>query len=612
MKSADNLDFNNEYLLKLHQGHYQDVVDGVQSNEKNTSDLTALICSLAFIGQQIQAENLWLAKKNLLNLRQQLRCCLHLAIVETRRSNLKKARFFLKLNLKTDSKLFYPDTLQGIAFYHYYLGHYLKAIKFAERAYRSSIKVNDNYLELLSLDVIAHCHVQTGRLSSGLKLFEDINARTQTLNYDKLQIAVDTAKFSYEIEAGYYFALSAQKIIALQSQVSVKDAYTQTNIAMLLARQYILMGKWQEAEDLLHKTAPVLYGFENRRQEVHLHIRFADIALRRNDIASAQHFIHSARLCLQQIVDKTFEIRVLLMEYKIKKAQSDSPVLMDLQEQIDSLFYKYPFFFDPLFSAAVISVRLDEVIKEKSPLQKLYQLSLMQPRQAFQQATGYLYFGLFPTLLNLPSGDVLCVTEANQIIGKDRMGIRFLQGKLSQLQIRILLFLNNREVASKSDLIESVWKYTYDPIRHDAMVYAAIVALRKSIEPFGGWIETTDEGWRLRVSMCLLGSQKPMPVKNSLSKNVKDFLPLEVSGLSSYQDQSGLHEFDEALNYRQLQACKRFPELGHWTVPTYQNYFKISTMTAWRDLNLLVKSKIFRVRGHGKLTSYHLCIRPKY
>lgn len=573
-------------LLLLHQGHYDLVIDSVDLNFVISNELTASICALALSGKHEQAESLWEAKKTKLNLQQKIHCCFHLSIAEIRKSNLRKAKYYLKLNLELDLKKQYPETSQGIAFYFYYLGHYRRAIKIATKVYRQAIEAHDSYLQTLSLDIIAHCKIQTGYLSQGLKLFDEVKKIAQINSYEKLAFVVEIAKMNYSIEAGNFFSRGLEEIDYLQKQFKVVDSYSEANIALLRARQNILIGDWEMAEDILNNSSQIIYGFENRRQEVHLHIRQADIAFRRNNLLMAQHFIRAARLCLPYILDKTFEIRILMMEHKLVK--QDLEKASKLKKQIKLLFLQSPFFFDPIFCDSEICNELTLKFREVTPLTRDRNQFSNSEIDSTNELIRFNYLGLLPEFLGFNNLDVLYIMDNFMGIIKSHKGVSLLPSKFSPMQRRILVYLNETKSATKEALIKSLWNYTYDPFRHDAIVYAAILNLRKCLGINSSLLETSESGWRLKSTLKVIFQTYPKKIE----KIVDEFPELP--------------EVENNLNYRQVKALIIATEGSFWTVAKYKAHFQISTMSAWRDLNSLVNLKKIYIRGHGKLTTYHL------
>ena len=154
---------------------------------------------------------------------------------------------------------------------------------------------------------------------------------------------------------------------------------------------------------------------------------------------------------------------------------------------------------------------------------------------------------------------------------------------------------------SKEDLIEAVWGYSYDPLRHDPLIYGLMGRMRHTLEEFSGWIVATDGGYQLDegVSVTFLSHSVKKP---GTSQSVEEWddtnQDKESSPFTPFED------FD--LNLRQLKFLASIKVSDLYTTNEYQKMFpSISRITASRDLNLLVKHKILKRTGKARATSYY-------
>lgn len=74
-------------------------------------------------------------------------------------------------------------------------------------------------------------------------------------------------------------------------------------------------------------------------------------------------------------------------------------------------------------------------------------------------------------------------SEANHCVIEKKMGSIDFKNQFILLDLLKLLMLNQGVVYSKEQLVELVWKQTYDPAIHDNKIYVTIKRLRKLIEP---------------------------------------------------------------------------------------------------------------------------------
>jgi DNA-binding winged helix-turn-helix (wHTH) protein len=162
-------------------------------------------------------------------------------------------------------------------------------------------------------------------------------------------------------------------------------------------------------------------------------------------------------------------------------------------------------------------------------------------------------------------------------------GVRFIQIKEGTILWSLMAALANGP-ATKEDLIISVWKYNYDPLRHDSVVYAAITALRKLLSPYGTrWIRF-QEGRYLLDEACEVITHQKEEMKSPRISNPNDALP--------------------KMNFRQSRLVEALRPQEFVSTRSYAASFGVSEETACRDLRELVKLGWLSRIGAGRCTSY--------
>src|SRR5262249_26725414 len=129
---------------------------------------------------------------------------------------------------------------------------------------------------------------------------------------------------------------------------------------------------------------------------------------------------------------------------------------------------------------------------------------------------------------------------------------------------------------SKESLILHIWKYpVYHPSHHDHVVYQAVTSLRRLFNEHADWIETTEVGYKLSAKVTVRSSvpETAPRIENNPSK-----LTLQ------------------RLNYRQIGFLRQMKDDEFASVHEYRKKFKVSEITACRDLSgLFAQGFLLRV-----------------
>ena len=173
------------------------------------------------------------------------------------------------------------------------------------------------------------------------------------------------------------------------------------------------------------------------------------------------------------------------------------------------------------------------------------------------------------------------------------------------------------ELASPCDkqhLIEKVWGYNYDPLRHDSLVYTALTRLRVALEPMNHWIINDDTNYQLLPDVEIQFIQTaPQALSASTLTSSRTFTALGAShaaspppSLQSLTSSSAptlpLLEMD--LNLRQIQFLNLKDSVAV-NVEAYAKHWKVTKMTALRDLKKLCDLGYLKRLGKGRATEYY-------
>ncbi len=545
-------------LVEFEKGHHRDVVAAIAAPGRTREESTALIGSLAFLGRLEEASEIWKLRSQNLTMAQKSRARFAMALAFTRISRFKAAKRWLQESLAESKSQ--ADTFQGLAVYHYYLGNFEKAALNARRALNLAMSSRDTYIHAFAIDLYGHSLVQTGRRSAGLEKLRQARELASG-SADPFTPAI----LVYEAEAGLRSATIIAELEAQIADLRTEDTYTKANLILELSRQLTLRGQWSRARAELDRVSPLIYGFQNRRQETVLQLRLAELSYRQGDLTNAMHFVQASR----RIADSVYSERVVGLEAKLRGTpiQGDAKPGRSLSARIRARA-----------NGQLVASAGDD------PLGDLLDRVSVNPRYAADELLKAGYLGLWPQAMGLKAGQsTLVVLDDLRWVAVSRDGVHASQDPLTPISYKLLKLIG-QTTATKERIVESVWGYEYEPQRHDSMIYSALAALRKTLGESHHWVETQDEGWALRNrgSSVTFVDRESAPIER----------PILVSDESS------------ELNWRQLKAMTRVKSREPWTVPRYKNMFEVSTMTAWRDLDLLAKAGYLTRIGRGRATVY--------
>lgn len=463
-------------------GQHGDVLRRVRPPGRSASESLALIGSFAFLGRLDEATALWAARGEALQPAQRARARFAIAVAYTRISKFKTARRWLRENLDDAACAKCADVFQGLAVYQYYFGRFEKAAGHAKTALSLAIENGDAYIHAFAIDLYGHALVQTGRRSLGLQKLSEARALAGRRD------ATDpfaVASLLYEAEAGYRPQTIVPELETLIGTFKADDSYTRANLTLELARQLTIRGQWARARQILDAISPAIYAFQNRRQETLLLLRLGELAYRTGDGHAAHHFVQSARRCLSKIADSAYEVRVLGLDAKIEKRFFGREPAPEHQKRLAELSE-----LNPKSTGARIYRRglglATSVAAGDDLLGDLLDRAMStsdQRETALAELRERGYLGLLPDVMGwTPGRPTLSLLADGNWIAVSSSGVFASVSALTPLSARLLRALA-KGATRKSQLVKAGWTYTYDPLRHDPMIYTALATLRRSLGP---------------------------------------------------------------------------------------------------------------------------------
>lgn len=489
---------------------------------------------------------------------------------------------------------------QGLSFYRYFCGRLTGAERSAARALESAIVGEFSYGRVLASDLKAHVLIQTGRVAEGLALFEHCLGLARALGNGGVVDAIESSRCAYRAQFGLSPLTACLDLERRLQGLSPQDSYSQSNLLLELGRQLTLRGDHSGAKQALNRASRVIYQTRNRRQEVTLNLRFAHLSFRAGEPDAALNHVRSAAKSLDLRVDHGLELQVVGSELQIAVSLGLDDRARELRNRAEIL---------SAYAGGVINQRIqrrvalaartgdqlpEDILVVRAGEDRLGDILDLQTdsahaaewRDAVLEA-GYL--GLLAKELN-PDGGEQCLyldLMPGSVTLLDRGHVEHSSTGLTPI-LRQLASRLGAGPASKRELIETVWKYRYHPLRHDAVVYSAITNFRKLLHSRAKWLESTETGYRLQEGVTIRFPTRRRPVATEVIEAPQTAAP------------------EIPLNLRQIKALNYLKSGESISSVEYKSRFKVSEITAVRDLAALTRLRLVIRVGRARATRYLL------
>ncbi len=602
---------------KFQSGDYQQVVELFYSSKTNKKKrfphIASVVGALSFLGRLEEAEILASLHEKSCSKTDQMACRFFLAIGWVRRSEYRRAENLLDRNSesshRTPMERFFHH--QGKAFYLFYTGRLLESQKEAELSRQAAMESKNTWARCLATDALGHVQVRAGAIQLGLSYLEEAKLLAKKIENKSSESAIEISLQCYRWEYGWNQGDLAD-LQAVLVQQNPENSYSQASLLLEIGRQFTLRGNFSEAKKSLEKAAEKVYASKNRRQEILLHLRLSELAYRKGDLFQAKHYLWFSQRILHEEVDKYLELPVLGLLRKIALAEKNSEEVRRLEDRWKQM-HAYTSTRD-----LNLKVRLGlELGVASNPEDRIHEkLYTAEKFPNFETRLRYLlesgFYSEAARVLGLkPAERTVALLPANLgIFVQSESGLDW--KTITGLQRKILLLL--KKGSSKDQLLEGAWGYKYDSLRHDSMLYAAISGLRKSLGPAGNWVRPTEFGYLFEAELwtpekqtvALSEShhfQKGIDGSRAVSSSTtlsSSFVGTVVKTSSRSAEVS--QKFD--LNHRQLEILDWLKSERFLSVKEVRDRFRISEITALRDLDGLRKTGIVLRIGKARATRY--------
>ncbi len=583
----------------FYKGDYQQVLQKTYEDQSKIELelFSYIIGSLSFLGRIQEAEAFYSVHKLKLTPVQKSYSYFFLALAWTRRSQYVRAKKYLILNRVLSKKSEHKDpeirflVEQGISFFLFFLGKFEKSLIWSEKSLASAIGTHDFWMRALSQDLLANNLIQNGRINEGLSYFAEALKNSVKLKNQALINAIEISSMVLSCEYGINLNESYQKLISYSKNQKQIDSFSGANLGLEHVRQLTLRGEWRQAMAKLNDISNTIFQNQNRRQEARFNLRWAEIYFLKNEPNTCMHYIRSGRRCLE-FVDHTYEMQFIGLEIKVIETLLKQEAPEILVKRLHELSLKFNNIKNNNILSRNASWKNASSQLSDDEIHHLLEKAEHNSKSARKIILETGFFSWLYRFFDIAKGEkyILLNFEPKSITYITSDGIFHKPGELSTLNYKIIAKLA-QGYTSKEDLVNSVWGYSYDPLRHDSLIYSSFSALRKILSEDGRIIETSEVGYSLTAK-----------VVNLLETSTGNEPQLKTVPMPLKYELTGLLEL--GLNSRQIQIMQFLDKNQFISVKMVLKLFSTSEITANRDLRSLFQKNLVLRIGQGRSTHY--------
>ncbi len=589
---------NSRYFNQLARGDYQTVVlEAVDSHSAKWSieELPWIIASLCFVGRFEESKGLFDAHSFKLSSNLRIASRFFLAVTHSREGRMREARQELSFSyreFRLEPNLFSQFfVFQGFAFYRYTSGRVQLAKQWALKALAASAGLGFSYGAILANEILGHIHLSSGLFPAGFRYFSTAKSKAEILGQGAVLKAIDSSSLLYR--ASFGIADSSRDLLeALEaglSQEGNEDSYTQAALSLEIARILLLRGELKSAKNQLEASSELVYRIDNPELEMDHNLQLAQLLKVQGELHQSLSIVRGLRQRLQFSENLIPRLKVLGLECQLLKSLGR---IKEYEEKLPEL-EKLTFLTETLMASRQLqrlklSTENSAARLGEDSLGDLYD-QLSRPNQNLTESIlKGEWYGLLSMAWQVRSDERALAFDAE--IGSLTI---FNAGQVCHLRggctglLRSLLILLAQGPASKELLTHRLWQQSYNPSRHDALIYALISKARKFLGANGNWIEVYELGYRYVGNVRII----PLNLANHQNENTSE---------------EYLGDYVSELNARQIQILEILGATRTIEPAELVRRLGVSDATISRDMAVLTQRGHTERTGRGRATRYRI------
>lgn len=560
-------------------GQVLKVYKNFQKGQYSESDFTWILGSLCLLGKIDEAK---LISKNK-NLESEHYFFLALAFI--RMSDFKTAKKYINdLKKLPQSKKFF--IYQIMAIYAYYQSRYKCCLTIVKRSRAESLGLENSFWKVLAIDLLGHTHVMMGEVHKGIALLEEAHDLAATINNKAFLEATKISILNYQSQYAEEPQFLIQKIERKLKNLSRQDNYSEGSLTLSLAHLQLLIGQMEKAQKILAQSQKIIFASSNPRQKSKWFFEKSYFHFLEGKYDIALAMLSESQSLINIELEISLGLKILGLKRSIFHLLKKET--RDLDSDLIRLTQKIG---DPQAINKLSRLGLMPKEQTEDPLQNMF--DELFNKRIYSNIIESGYFGLLRTHLDRSKEQSYYITKIwrNGILIITPKTVSVTKSGVSSLLIKALDTLTTRKSVSKETLVQKIWGYDYDPLRHDTLLYGLIHRLREILGP---------------MEKSLVGEHH----QYSFSHTFKHLELAELQLISTPEafphDEKIQQSYSKATNWniRQHRVLSLMARGESFKVSDYAKTFKVSTMTALRDLSELQKANLIKIYGKARATTY--------
>lgn len=481
---------------------------------------------------------------------------------------------------------------QALSFYAYFQSRYKISLYFLEKSRESLLFHDESYWKVMAIDLLGHNYIQMGDIHKGISYLKEASEIASLIKNDAFKKALSTSQLLYEAQFSTNPISLIKKIETKCKSIGKNDNYSENALRLTLAHLYMLIGQMNQAYKILIKTQHSIYAYAIPRHIAWWNFEMAYLYshYQKNDMT----FFHldEAVKFIDQYSDKKMHLKILGLKSDVLKADGKSELRIELSKTIESLTNKLG---DPLSHSHLNRRNENFTSLTQDPLNHFFnQLESNKIEDTLGKMVDLKYYGFLRKKLSIKANEtaILFGVFPKGILILHQDWIKEVPNGVGELLKTALEILCQGRSISKEELVQTIWGYQYDPIRHDTLVYHLIHRLRKSLGALSTYLTGDNHCYKFNHSVKLL--------RLKIGSNYQ-FTQSITNDQSIHQNPKLIKS---SWNLRQIKALSIMKQGEFYSVSQYALVFKVSKISALRDLTeLLNQGHIHRI-GSARSTQY--------
>lgn len=527
-------------------------------------------------------------------------CRFYYLLLLTRLSHYQRARveIFKLLRFRHHSE---PHSAffghQALAFYRFYQGRYASA---KDNALRSLARARGAYESLLAKDLLGHIYFHLGLRALGENYFQSALALASSIELKGFERLTKNSLIGHQIENGEKLEAGLEHISSELAQTAEGSFYSRSELYLKLAKIHRLRGEREQALAAVNEASITIYKHQNRRHMSLLYLNMASLELLAGAAGRALQLIDVGLSQLDPHMDYDHQLKLGGLKYKVLRSLS-----FDDENQLNKLKREIIHLTDLVGSSIARQILEREGLKEglqKSDLSRDDRLGELLNKLSSTPSLATLtledweimardhLFGLIDLTKEAAHSQrasliIIGKLSKSLIVGKEG-NYHFSTKGITPLTLGFIRLLSERGVLTKEEVIDELYGHSYNPLSHDSLIHTLVGRVRRALGENVHLIENEEGHYRWARGYILVDCAH---IERTQAKSVKSIPRLDCE-----------------LNIRQFKLLEKAQEgeLQYITPGDYRRLFKVSRITATRDLSQLCELGLFSTLGKARSITY--------